>query len=462
MENTDGTNNHEGDSAPENHDSEEAPIVEALDEAFNNGNGESQEEDKDEVKEEDENDEEVKKEEADEENDKDAEVKSEEKPKGKMKIVTRDGKPADLDICRVCKTKDDLGSIFEFDEALRICDLITSVCTVARILERDHLPHKICKGCVDNLKIAVAFKTQCEATDKELRQTLKRSYNKARRNTDFIIVNCPMSDGEEDDDEQQDDDEYKVSHSEVESEPVTSDDSFAPIKKPKKQKTPKRRGRRPKSESVSADTTPVVKRKRGRQPGFRPQKKTPAPEPSLDGTPTPRRRGRPPKSSVSPGIANVVYIEAPDASSSSDSDDDKPIRPRKKQHDCPKCDDSFSTGVELKEHLVTHKGDLFPCTKCDKSFKSKAYLANHLQRHEQDDKRREDKIKAKEAKRQMQRQKELQKRKDHEEKIKRQRTEGGSAEKKKKLDPNPANSGRDLFKCVAPLTSTYWSDSFSD
>lgn len=34
--------------------------------------------------------------------------------------------------------------------------------------------------------------------------------------------------------------------------------------------------------------------------------------------------------------------------------------------------------------------------------------------------------------------------------------------KKKKPDVEPQNLGKDLFKCVAPLTSTYWSDSFSD
>ncbi|XP_062543592.1 gelsolin-related protein of 125 kDa [Armigeres subalbatus] len=378
----------------------------------------------------------------------------------KVKVRRKDGTPADLEICRVCQSKEELSDIFEFDTSVRICDLIMKICTNVRIAERDHLPHKICKSCVDKVRIAFEFKTTCEKTDKELRQTLKRSY-KSRRTTDFVIVNCPMSDEDENDEEPQDDDEYKVSQSEVESEPVTSDDSFAPSGK--KKKTPKRRGRRTRSEPVSAPEPPV-KRRRGRQPGYSPKAAAAAKASSSKiATPvvdTPRRRGRPPKNSRSPGLANVVYIEAPDPSSS-DSEDDKPIRTRK-THDCTKCDETFNTGVELKEHLQSHKGDLFPCTKCEKTFKSKVYLSNHLERHTQDEKKREEKLKAKEQKKQQQRLKEIQKRKEHEERLKRQKAQAGSAEKKKKLEPTPVGTGRDLFKCVAPLTSTYWSDSFSD
>lgn len=380
------------------------------------------------------------------------EVPDDEKP---LKTRRREtGEPADLDICRVCTSKDSLSDIFDFDNDMRIADIIIKLCPTVRITERDHLPHKICKGCVEKVKIAHEFRITCENTDKELRKTLKRSYNKSRRTTDFVIVNCPMSDGEDDDDEPQDDDEYKVSQSEVESEPVTSDDSFEPSKKIKK--TPKRRGRRPRTEVSDAGSGEVVvKRKRGRQPGYSPKTGKISDTPKRGPGRPPGRPGRPPKSaSKSPGLANVVYIEAPDGSSS-ESDDDKPIRPRK-THDCNKCDETFKTGVELKEHLLTHKGDLFPCTKCDKTFKSKVYLSNHLERHEQDDKKREEKMKAKLAKKEAKRQAELNKRPYN------KYGSGGSAEKKKKMEQSPANSGRDLFKCVAPLTSTYWSDSFSD
>lgn len=382
------------------------------------------------------------------------EVPDDDKP---LKTRRRDGgEPADLEICRVCTSKDTLSDIFDFDNDMRIADIIIKLCPTVRITERDHLPHKICKGCVEKVKIAHEFRITCENTDKELRKTLKRSYNKSRRTTDFVIVNCPMSDGEDDDDEPQDDDEYKVSQSEVESEPVTSDDSFEPSKKIKK--TPKRRGRRPRAETSDAGRDSgevVVKRKRGRQPGYSPKTGTISATPKRGPGRPPGRPGRPPKSaSKSPGLANVVYIEAPDGSSS-ESDDDKPIRPRK-THDCNKCDETFKTGVELKEHLLTHKGDLFPCTKCDKTFKSKVYLSNHLERHEQDDKKREEKMKAKAAKKEAKRLAELNKRPYN------KHGSGGSAEKKKKMEQSPANSGRDLFKCVAPLTSTYWSDSFSD
>lgn len=391
------------------------------------------------------------------------------KPEGVEKVKVRrvDGQPADLDMCRVCMSKDELNDIFDiYDSNVRICDLIMKICVQVRISSRDHLPHKICKNCIEKAKIANEFKLTCENTDKELRRTLKRCYTKSRRTTDFVIVNCPMSDEEENDEDQPDDDEYKVSQSEVESEPPTSDDSFEPANKRRRTRTPKRRGRKPKSETSSIVTPGSEPRRRGRKPGTKMGPRTPRPEVSH----TPARRGRPgrppgrpPRSEKNtPGIANVVYIEAPDPSTS-DSDDDKPIRPRK-THCCTKCDDTFATGVELKEHLQTHKGDLFPCTKCEKSFKSKVYLANHLERHDQDDKRREEKVKAKEMKKQQQRQKEIQKRREQEERVKQKSvaSASSSAEKKKKPEPSPASSGRDLFKCVAPLTSTYWSDSFSD
>lgn len=485
--------NHGGEAAAlqENHQTEEPAAEEqALDsngmqeEHLEEVEEDGKQEESAEVKDEDNNVEEDKKEGTVEEgaaqDDKEEGVKAETKEEGeeKPKVVRRkDGAPADLDICRVCTSKEGLGDIFEFESSVRICDLIMKICTNVRIAERDHLPHKICKSCVDKVRIAYEFKTTCENTDKELRQTLKRSYNKSRRTTDFVIVNCPMSDEDDNDDEPQDDDEYKVSQSEVESEPVTSDDSFAPPSKKKKTRTPKQRGRRggrrPRSESSAPTPDTSVKKRRGRQPGFSPKAaaakaaaakaeaasaaKAAAAAAAED---TPRRRGRPPKSSKAPGLANVVYIEAPDPSSS-DSEDDKPIKPRK-THDCNKCDETFKTGVELKEHLATHKGDLFPCTKCEKTFKSKVYLSNHLERHEQDEKKREEKLKAKEEKKKQQRLKEIQKRKEHEERLKRQKAQAGSAEKKKKVEASPVGTGRDLFKCVAPLTSTYWSDSFSD
>lgn len=459
MENSDDVKNHDGEEEviQENHKLDEMIAEEHLEE-LDDANDYSKTEDKenesgDEKLGDNKNGKNEEEGETDEEPLRAKVVKNEVKEEGEKPVKTRrrDGQPADLDICRVCTSKDGLTDIFEFESAVRICDLIMKICTTLRITERDHLPHKICKSCVEKVKIAHEFKTTCENTDKELRKTLKRSYNKSRRTTDFVIVNCPMSEEEENEEEPQDDDEYKVSQSEVESEPVTSDDSFEPPNKRKK--TPKRRGRRPKSES-SASTPAPGKRRRGRRPG-----PIVAAAGALD---TPRPRGRPPKSAKAPGIANVVYIEAPVASSS-DSEDDKPIKPRK-THDCRKCDETFKTGVELKEHLITHKGDLFPCTKCEKTFKSKVYLSNHLERHDQDDKKREEKIKAKELKKQQQRQKEIQKRREQEERNKRQRllSSSGSAEKKKKAEPSPASSGRDLFKCVAPLTSTYWSDSFSD
>uniref|UniRef100_A0A2M4CRG1 Putative retrotransposon-like protein 1 n=1 Tax=Anopheles darlingi TaxID=43151 RepID=A0A2M4CRG1_ANODA len=352
----------------------------------------------------------------------------------------------ELELCRVCMGTEKLSDIFQLEGAMRISDIIMKVCTNIRITERDHLPHKICERCLGQVRIVNEFKGRCEASDKELRKNLKRSANKTRRRTDVIVVNCPISDSDHED-EPADDDEYKVSQSEVESEPATSDDSFSPPQK--RRRTPAKRGRKPGS-SISPG-------RRGR-PGRKPKNMAAATVAVSPATPVGVKRGpgRPPKNPKTPLLSNLVYIEAPeDSSSGSDDGDVKKARRKRGNHPCHKCTEVFPTQMALKQHLKTHPDDVFNCDRCTLRFKTQQALINHIERHKKADRLQEEKRRERER-RQQERQKE--RRSDADLNL----SSAGSVEKRKKVEAGPASSGRDLFKYVAPPASTYWSDSFSD
>ncbi|XP_058056540.1 FK506-binding protein 5 [Anopheles bellator] len=351
----------------------------------------------------------------------------------------------ELDLCRVCMGAENLSDIFQLEGPVRISDIIMKVCTTIRITERDHLPHKICERCLGQVRIVNEFKARCEASDKELRKNLKRSANKTRP-TGVIVVNCPMSESDNED-EPIDDDEYQVSQSEVESEPVTSDDSFSPPNKRKR--TPKKRGRKP-----AQYKTPGRRGRPGRKP------KHMAISPVVVTTPIKRGPGRPPKNPKTSTLSNVVYIKAPvDSSSESEEEEIAKARRRRGEHPCPKCDDVLPSQLALKQHLKSHPGDVFNCERCTLWFKKQQTLLNHIERHKKADRKQEEKRRERE---QRQEHKELYRRSEVDGRPGNPQFTSVSPEKKKKPDPAPASSGRDLFKCVAPLTSTYWSDSFSD
>uniref|UniRef100_A0A182JQJ8 ZAD domain-containing protein n=1 Tax=Anopheles christyi TaxID=43041 RepID=A0A182JQJ8_9DIPT len=302
-----------------------------------------------------------------------------------------------LDMCRVCMGTEKLADIFQLEGSVRVSDIIMKVCTNIRITARDHLPHKICERCLGQVRIVNEFKNRCEASDKELRKNLKRSTNKSRRQSDFIVVNCPMSDSDKDDDEPVDDDEYKVSQSEVESEPATSDDSFSPPNKRKR--TPKRRVGRPPGSP-----------RRGR-PGRKPKN-------MVVSTPTftvKRGPGRPPKYPKTSSLTNIVYIEAPEDSSSSGEEEE--VTPKRRK-----------------------RGDN-PCPKTERA------LANHIERHKKADKIREEKRKEREQ-RIEQRSRYTPKSSDAEKSKLTSPQGSANADKKKKSEPSGGSSGRDLFKII--------------
>uniref|UniRef100_A0A182QEI3 Uncharacterized protein n=1 Tax=Anopheles farauti TaxID=69004 RepID=A0A182QEI3_9DIPT len=337
-----------------------------------------------------------------------------------------------LEMCRVCMGTDELSDIFQLEGPARVSDIIMKLCTNIRITARDHLPHKICERCLEQVRVVNEFKIRCEASDKELRKNLKRSTNKSRRSSDFIVVNCPISDSDKDEDEPVDDDEYKVSQSEVESEPATSDDSFSPPNKRKR--TPKRRGRTPGSG------------RRGR-PGRKP-KNIVSSAPAL-ATFTPKRGpGRPPKYPKTPSLKNIVYIEAPEDSSSS-GEEEEVKRKRRKRGDnpCPKCDEVLPSQHALKQHMRSHPSDRFNCDRCTLFYRTERALQNHIERHKKADRIQEEKRKEREQ-RIEQRLRDTPKSSDHDKSKLASSFGSAGSEKKKKTETSAASSGRDLFKIL--------------
>lgn len=155
--------------------------------------------------------------------------------------------------------------------------------------------------------------------------------------------------------------------------------------------------------------------------------------------------------------------------------------PPPKDYSCQYCDQIFPSRAALKEHKKCHVGEKpLACQICNKPFKQKVSLDAHVQKHKDDDSRM-----CKSCDKQFASRLELRKHQQtaHEseytfecEKCKRSFTTKSRLEKHKeskcpgfdttqKKKPEAeitSNLGRDLFKCVAPLTTTYWSDSFSE
>ena len=109
----------------------------------------------------------------------------------------------------------------------------------------------------------------------------------------------------------------------------------------------------------------------------------------------------------------------------------------KENYPCDECGKSFNNKLELKRHIVTdHKQTestiTYECSKCKKFFSSLVRYEKHRESCSAGGK---SVVKVSSRPKQM--------------------------ERKFKEEIVPS-TGRDLFKTVAPTTSTYWSDSFSD
>lgn len=354
-------------------------------------------------------------------------------------VVKKKEPEVDPNQCRVCKSPDQLIDIFAIEEEMRICDIIMKICSNVRIHERDFLPHMICLGCLGRLRTAFQFVKEVQATDKELRGKLKRSKSKVRKPSDgFVLIDCNEF-SESDDDDQGDDDEYKVSDVEEEEESsesgTGSDDS-------RKNKPPK---------------------KRGPKKGFKKKVKT-------ELATTAKRLKR-----------DIVFIEA-------DNSSDEKARKKEKCKDCGKM---FTSKNNLKMHRrnahFREEDAAFKCHICGRGFKYSINLTSHMQIHKES-------YSCDECGRVFASKSDVKKHAVNQHKcslsyecnkchrlycsVKRYQKHrescsdygASSSSKRKSMSSSSASkvkedfsfTGRDLFKTVAPVTTTHWSDSFSD
>lgn len=334
--------------------------------------------------------------------------------------------------CRVCKNAEQLIDIFAIEEEMRICDVIMKICSSVRIHERDYLPHMICLCCLGKLRTAYQFVKEVQATDKELRGKLKRSKSKVRKPSDgFVLIDCNEF-SESDDDEQNDDEEYKVSDVEEEEDDTESgtdtDDS-------RKGKPPKKRGpRRSKSKKMKEELFSTAKRLK----------------------------------------RDIVFIEA-------DNSDEEKV---KKKEKCKECNKVFSNKNSLRlhrknAHFRSGEDAPFKCHICGRGFKYSINLTSHMQIHKEsyacDECGRVFASKSDVKKHALNQHKcslsyecnkcrrlycSVKRYQKHRESC----SDHGSASRKKitKVKEDFSFTGRDLFKTVAPVTTTHWSDSFSD
>lgn len=364
----------------------------------------------------------------DEQSNDDNKVEGDEEEEGKKKEPD-----VDPNQCRVCKATESLIDIFAIEEDMRICDIITKMCSGIRIHERDFLPHMICLSCLGRLRVAYQFMKDVIATDTELRGKLKRS-KKARKPTDgVIIIDCnEFTDSEYE--EQNDDDDFQISNAEEEEDDddfdsVDSDDSRKP-------KVPKKRGPKPKRNKVKRMKKELAS--------------------------TAKRLKR-----------DIVFIEA-------DSDDEE----RKKER-CKECSKVFSNKQALrmhkqKAHTKPSSETPFRCNICGKGFKYSINLSSHMQIHKDsytcDECGRVFVMKSEAKKHALNQHKcslsyecnkcrrlycSVRRYQKHRESC----SDYSSSSKKKPMKVSKEDlsfTGRDLFKTVAPTTTTYWSDSFSD
>lgn len=387
--------------------------------------------------------------------------------------------------CRICLSEENLTDIFQLDESIRISDKIMILAPNVKIMERDFLPHVICTICIDRVRTAYDLKTLIEVTDKDLKSKLRRSKKKSRRTREFVLIDAGFSDtNSEGDSKNPDDDEFHISE-DIESEPGSSDSSYASGKKKKisKRRTPRRRPDRRSTGSSGSKRT----------------RKTPVDE-------VPDKRPR----------RDVVYIKAFEESEEeakpknqcevcqksfrypsdlrkhmnthsktvkSEEDTKKPV------HQCNVCNKIFSKRQLLRDHKKTHNSTregpkIFPCHICKKEFSKQAALSTHIQRH------RDDGLTCMKCRKMFTTKVDLKKhissvhpddaagcvdcpkcKRSFTSKARLDRHKESSSCTSSSSDPvkkfrndtdTSFNLGRDLFKAVAPVTTTYWSDSFSD
>lgn len=330
--------------------------------------------------------------------------------------------------CRVCTSKDQLISLFtKTSQGSTPVDMLLLLCPNVSIALKDFMPQFICSSCLGSLTAAIKLRQQLESTEKELRKRLSRSKNKVRRPRGYVVIDAPVSDSasEEDEEELNDDAEFKVSD-------VAGSTS---------------------ADSDSADTDISEKRRPGRRRGRKKGTKRSAGANSQDEEHQRKRSLQTsPATSQGPFECDQCDLSFPRKQS---------YVMHRKMHDarhefhCQICNKKFKVRGAYKTHMERHASERaqFRCELCAQVFRLRAELKRHMAlSHDEhgiiyECKRCQSTFLTQTR---LQRHQSTECSRHSEGRVKRQSTEGQPSQ------------GRDLFKSVAPLTTTYWSDSFSD
>ncbi|XP_020818187.1 zinc finger protein 316 [Drosophila serrata] len=347
--------------------------------------------------------------------------------------------------CRVCTSKEDLVDLFKKQIDATPADMLLVICPSVSILPKDFMPQFICTKCLESLTIAIQLRKQLETTDQDLRKRLSRSKNKVRRPRGYVVIDAPVTDSSEDEEEL--DDEFKVSDV----------------------------GGSTSADSDSVDSDASSQKKEKKKPGRpgRPRK-------------TPLKRSNEDDDDESPSVPKKKYPTTPAAS----------VGP----FECEHCDLTFSRKQSYVLHRKTHERTEHACPICGKKFKVEWAYKTHMERHEQERAQFRCELCSQvfrlraELKRHM-----AVKHDEHgfiyeckrcqrtfltSQRLQRHQAIGCQRPREEvrikeepriKMEPRISHShghgnhgkrrhgeGRDLFKAVAPPTTTYWSDSFSD
>ncbi|XP_016991841.1 zinc finger protein 777 [Drosophila rhopaloa] len=366
--------------------------------------------------------------------------------------------PVDENQCRVCTSKEELVDLFKKQIDATPADMLLVICPSVSILPKDFMPQFICTKCMGSLTIAIQLRKQLETTDQDLRKRLSRSKNKVRRPRGYVVIDAPVTDSSEDEDEL--DDEFKVSDV----------------------------GGTTSADSDSADSDVSEKKKEKKKPGRpgRPRKKPLKRSPESDEEPSSAQKK---KYQPSPGAA-VGPFECPKCDLTFSRKQSYVLHRKtheRIEHACPICGKKFKVEWAYKTHMQRHEQERahFRCELCPKIFRLRAELKHHMaQRHDehgfiyeckrcqrtfltQQRLQRHQAAGCQRHKEEPARMKEDQPRIKQEPRIKEERishvhVQSHGQGNNSNMGKRRPGEGRDLFKAVAPPTTTYWSDSFSD
>lgn len=360
------------------------------------------------------------------------------------------------DVCRVCMDTGVLISIFNEDTVLMMCEKVMS-CAAVEVSANDGLPGFICESCAGDLETAYKFKSRCERSDREFREKLGLK-KKTIVKTEFVLIDCDNEPVVSDDNKRLKDSDF--------SDPESEDPSYGSKKKKKKKKEKKitmklrRKGRKKnlkivKNESRDSDDDVILvskkKQKRGSILGKYPctycDKTFPYPS-VLKLHIVTHTKEKTHKCS----ICSQAFMYSKDLFSHyKDAHPTEYGKVDSKPYACSSCDKVFSQLKNLKVHEAVHgKEKKYKCEACSQGFTNMTNLNMHKkQDHPGLNKPYRCKICDKRFKQQVSMERHVDNHKQH-------------AVISRAVEEKKPTSTKDLFKSIAPVTTTYWSDSFSD